>query len=186
MIEIPETSARAGWWHLATRFVKALWPFAPGAADVTWAESILTEPEFELWSGQPAHDRRHTIEVARGVEAMLDGTAHAHDTRWPAAALLHDVGKITSHLSVYGRVVATLAGKLTGKRQVDAWSASRGFTRRVGLYFQHGAIGADLIRMAGGRDEAAVWAAAHHDRAAWDALTLPREVVRALVVSDAD
>jgi hypothetical protein len=174
------------WMHLATRFFRALWPAPPRARDVAWVRSVLNDGEYGLWARQPAHDRRHTIGVARGVERMLAGTEYAGDSRWPAAALLHDIGKLQAGLSVYSRVIATIAGRVTGRQMVNAWTASRGFTRRVGLYLQHGPIGADLVHMAGGRDEVAAWAGAHHDRSSWDGLSIPEPVVRALVLSDAD
>jgi hypothetical protein len=68
----------------------------------------------------------------------------------------------------------------------DAWSERSGFTRRVGLYLRHPELGADRIRLLGGPEEAAQWAAAHHDRAAWDGLTIPRDVVLALAAADDD
>ncbi len=43
-----------------------------------------------------------------------------------------------------------------------------------------------MIRMAGGRDEVAHWAGAHHDRARLDTTLLPASVVTALVAADAD
>jgi len=185
-MDIPRPSRLGDWSHLAVRFLRALWPGAPRASDVEWVRGVLNDGEFELWSRQPAHDRRHTIGVARGVERALAGTEYAGDARWLAAALLHDIGKLQSHLSVYSRVVATIAGRVTRRQMVHAWSASRGFTRRVGLYLDHGPIGADLVRMAGGRDAVATWAGVHHDHTAWAGLDIPEPVVRALVLSDAD
>jgi len=185
-VDIPQPGPVAAWWHLVTRFVGALWPGAPAATDVDWVRTILEPSEFALWSRQVAHDRRHTIGVARRVARELAPTPFAGDTRWVAAALLHDIGKVQSRLSVFGRVVATLAGKATGKRRVAQWSEGRGVTRRVGQYLAHGPIGADLIRVAGGRDDVAAWAAIHHDRSAWADAPIPGAVVRALVVSDQD
>ncbi|MGH9036070.1 MAG: HDIG domain-containing metalloprotein, partial [Acidimicrobiia bacterium] len=170
----------ASWSHLAQRFFGALRPGGPKPADVEWVRGVLEPPELALWERLPAHDRRHTVEVARKVESMLAGTPNGGDPRWPAAALLHDVGKLASNLSVYGRVVATLMGMAGGWR-LSAWEEFRGFRRRIAQYLRHAEIGADMIRMAGGREEVAAWAYAHHDRSRLDTDMFPASVVAALV-----
>lgn len=172
--------------HLAVRFLRALWPRRPRASDRAWVTEVLEPAELALWERQPAHDQRHTIGVARGVAAMLDETVYAGDPTWLAAALLHDIGKLDAALGVYGRVVATVAGVVAGRDMAPAWAGRRGFTRRVGLYLQHGAIGSELVRVAGGRELVAAWAGAHHRRDQWAALPIPPTVIRALVLSDAD
>jgi hypothetical protein len=138
----------------------------------------------------PAHDRRHSIGVARRVDQALIGTEYAGDTRWLAAALLHDVGKLDAGLGVLGRVGATLAGGAAGHDMAEVWSAKRGITRRVGLYLRHPELGATRIRTAGGREEVAHWAAAHHDgpdeETATAVLALPGVVVNALRDADDD
>jgi len=172
--------------HLARRFVGALRPGGPSAADAAWVESVLTPEEHALWRRMPGHDRRHSVRVARRVETELAGTDEAGDPRWLAAALLHDVGKLDAELSVPGRVVATLAGGAAGHEWAEPWSDKRGFTRRVGLYLRHPELGATRIRVVGGREEAARWAAAHHEPSAWAETGLPPPVVDALVAADDD
>ncbi len=172
--------------HLAKRFFGALRPGGPRAADTAWAREILEPGEFALWSRMPGHDRRHSVGVAHRVEDQLAGTEYAGDARWPAAALLHDVGKLDSHLSVVGRVLATMAGAAAGPGWADVWTTKRGVTRRFGLYLQHPKLGSDRIRMADGRDEVARWAAAHHDAGQWDRCGIPAPVVEALRAADND
>jgi hypothetical protein len=172
--------------HLAGRFFGALRPGGPRASDVVWVESVLQPGELALWSKMPAHDRRHSVAVARRVEASLAGSEYAGDARWPAAALLHDVGKLDSHLSVFGRAAATMAGAAAGHEWADAWSSKRGVTRRFGLYLRHPELGADRIRMAQGREDVARWAAAHHDAEQWEATGIPTPVVDALRAADND
>jgi hypothetical protein len=172
--------------HLSVRFFGALRPGGPSPPDTEWVADILPPAAFELWSRQPGHDRRHTVAVAREVDARLAGTSAAGDPRWLAAALLHDVGKVDSRLGVYGRVVATLSGAVGGRDRAYAWSERGGFTRRVGLYLRHPEIGAVSIRLAGGPEEAAVWAAVHHDPPEWVRIDIPSEVVAALDAADND
>jgi hypothetical protein len=151
---------------------------------VAWVAGILDPAELGLWRSLPNHDRRYTIRVARFVEARLAGTEYAGEPRWLAAALLHDVGKVTSGLGTYGRVVATLAGAAAGHRTADTWTQGRGFTRRVGLYLRHPALGADLLAMAGSDPLTVTWAREHHlPREEW---TLPPAVASALEEADDD
>jgi hypothetical protein len=172
--------------HLSGRFVRALSPAAPRTEDVAWVETVLTPSGNVLFRRQPNHDQRHAIGVARDVQARLAGTPYEGDPRWLSAALLHDIGKLDSRLGVYGRVVATVSAAAAGRDHAEAWSESRGFTRRVGLYLRHAELGADRIRLAGEPEEAAVWAAAHHDPSTWADLPIPDVVVVALDAADND
>ena len=171
------------WPHLAGRFIGAHRPGGPPPEERAWVAEVLTPGEFALWERQPGQDQRHTVGVARRVEVMLAGTPHAGDTRWMACALLHDIGKVAAGLGIYGRVLATLVAKATAGR-ATAWEELRGLRRRIALYLRHGEIGADMVRMAGGREEVAVWAAAHHHRDVLDPMALPGPVVMALAESD--
>lgn len=172
--------------HLAGRFVRALWPGPPRPADERWVAAVLSPAQHAQWRLQPSHDRRHTIRVARTVEARLAGTPYEGDLRWIAAALLHDIGKLDARLGVYGRVVATVSAAAAGDDLADAWSERRGFTRRVGLYLRHPELGADRIRLAGGPEEAVRWAEVHHEPSAWHTVGIPEPVVDALAAADDD
>jgi putative nucleotidyltransferase with HDIG domain len=172
--------------HLSGRFFRALSPAAPNADDLAWVATVLTPDGFALFRRQPNHDQRHAIGVARDVQARLADTPDADDPRWVSAALLHDIGKLDSHLGVYGRVVATVSGAVAGRDHAEAWSESRGFTRRVGVYLRHAELGADRIRIAGEPEEVALWAAHHHDPSTWPELPIPPDVVAALDAADND
>ena len=173
--------------HLSRRFVGALSPRAPSADDLAWVDTVIDNPALSMqWRRMPNHDQRHAIGVARGVQAQLAGTEFADDRRWLSAALLHDIGKLDSRLGVYGRVVATVSASLLGRDMADAWSERSGVVRRVGLYLRHPALGADRIRLVDGPEEAAAWAAAHHDPERWAASGIPEPVVAALVAADDD
>jgi hypothetical protein len=172
--------------HLTRRFFAALWPGRVAASDDTWVRTFLNPAEYEVWARMANHDRRHSIVVARSVQLALAGTEYAEQPQWLEAAVLHDVGKLDSRLGIFGRVGATLAGSAAGHDMADAWSAKRGITRRVGLYLRHGELGATRIRIVGGSEPAARWAAAHHDRDTWGATGIPAPVVEALHAADDD
>jgi hypothetical protein len=144
--------------HLAKRFFGSV-PVGPSAADRAWADEQLLEGEREIWRKMSRADRRHAAGVARRVEVAL-----GHEATRPvlAAALLHDCGKTVSGLGTYGRVIATLSGKMAGLDQAVAWSETTGFTRRVGLYLEHPRLGAELLGLAGSAPLTVAWTAEHH------------------------
>jgi hypothetical protein len=172
--------------HLVRRFFGALWPGKPDDFDVEWVGTVLNEQELTVWSRMPNHDRRHSIRVARNVEAELANTDYASDPRWAEAALLHDIGKLDSGLGVFGRVLATLAGATAGHDMAEAWSQKRGVTRKFGLYLRHPELGASRIRLCNGSREAALWAEAHQDPELWPSTGLPDVVIAALAAADDD
>ena len=170
---------------LATRAIVAARRAREDPADRAWVMTILTPPELALWNEQPEYDRRHAVRVAKRVERRLARTRYGGDTRWLSAALMHDVGKIRSDLSLLERVVATLASKFVGVATARRWARSAaGRKRRIGLYLIHAEIGAELIRAAGGRDEVAAWAEAHQGDRDFAGAGIPSPVVEALVGSD--
>jgi hypothetical protein len=176
--------SRAKPLHLGRRFFRALWPRPPRAQDVAWVEGILEPDELALWHELPNHDRRYSIRVAKHAESHLAGTEYAGQSRWLAAALLHDVGKLDAGLGVLGRSVATVIGTIAGPARVARWTSAPGFRGRAERYLRHDERGAERIRAAGGRDEAARWALAHHHRDRWPASGVPVAVAEALEAAD--
>ncbi len=131
--------------HLTKRFIGSLWPLGPKKDADAWATSHLLDSEVELWRRMSAQDRRHAIGVATRVQDHLGEKATRPVL---AAALLHDVGKIDSHLGTFLRVVATLSAAVAGREMAELWVRSSGVTRRIGLYLKHPEIGGDLLGMA--------------------------------------
>jgi len=93
--------------HLVRRFIGALSRSTPNSQEFAEVENILTKDEFELWSKMQPMDQRHSIEVAFRFK-VIRPEASIPEVR---AALLHDVGKISSSLGVLARVLATIVGK---------------------------------------------------------------------------
>lgn len=173
--------------HLAGRFARSLWPVPPGRSEVVWVESVLTPAELRLWGSQQRVDRRESIAVARRTQGSLAGTEHDGESVWLAAALLHDVGKRDARLGTVLRTLATIAGAIGGAGAARVWARQRGLRRRVGSYLLHPEVGADVIRVSGGRSEVAVWAGAHHRQQDWGSLDgVPSEIARVLGVADGE
>jgi hypothetical protein len=167
--------------HLTKRFFGSLWPAGPGRDKEEWVASVLSEGQLALWRRMSGADRRHAVAVARRVERALGDQATPPVL---AAALLHDIGKVSAGLGTYGRVVATVAGAAAGRAMAQAWTQGRGFTRKVGLYLQHDQLGADMLALAGSDPLTVTWAREHHlPDEEW---TLDRHLAVALKEADDD
>lgn len=166
--------------HLARRFLGSLVGGAPAPDDEAWAERQLLEGEVVLWRRLSRADRRHAVGVARRVEAVLERT----DRPVLAAALLHDVGKVTSGLGTWARVGATLVGAVTPTDRHRRWAAGTGVRGRLGRYLRHPDEGATLLTAAGSDPLTVAWARQHHrPREAW---TVEATVADALWAADDD
>lgn len=141
----------------------------------------LTPAESRVFERMSAQDRAHSIRVAKWVSSRLEEISG--DSSWVVpAALLHDAGKQVAGLGTYGRVVATLSGWLGGTEMGPVWAQRSGMTRRVGLYLQYPALGADLLAVAGSDPRVVAWAREHHlDEEEW---SVPRDAGRVLVAAD--
>ena len=167
--------------HLVRRFFGSLRPGGPSSRNTQWVESVLSPSELALWRRMSGPDRRHSAQVARAVQQSLGTEA---PTEVLAAALLHDVGKIHSHLRTFGRVVATLTIKTAGRDEVASWSQVGGIHRRIALYQNHPAIGGDDLELAGSHPLTTAWTREHHREASeW---SVPREYATVLDACDND
>ncbi len=142
--------ALSRWVHLARRFMGSLRPGGPAPAAERWVADKLDPTELALWDRLSAPDRRHAVAVAEATVTELGA-----ETPRPvvAAALLHDVGKIDSHLRTPARVLATLASIVLGRDRLGG---------RLGRYLHHDAIGAELLTTAGSDPLVVTWAREHH------------------------
>ncbi|MBK5287959.1 MAG: hypothetical protein JJE46_05765 [Acidimicrobiia bacterium] len=166
--------------HYVRRFFTSLSRRPPTDADERWVESIVSSEELLLFRRLSNTDRRHLVHSARMVE-RLDPSI---DPIWVRAAVLHDVGKYSAHLGVFGRVVATVLATVLGASRMDAWATRSGWRGRIGRYQRHGEIGAAEIRASHGPEEAAVWSELHHHRDQFATSALPAAALGILDAAD--
>ena len=95
--------------HLLKRFLTSLSRRALSVEQLAWVRKHLLEDEFSLWTKMTLSDQCHSLVVAQRFVTLKPDAQRDH----VAAALLHDVGKIESHLGVTMRVIATLIGPRT-------------------------------------------------------------------------
>ncbi len=158
--------------HLVGRFFTSLRPRPPSAADLAWVQDALAPGEWDLWCRLDTADRVEAIATARRL-----APEYAHDARWRAAALLHDVGKADAHLGPCGRAAATVVG----------WRRDPALVRgRFGTYLRHPDVGAAALDAAGARPETTAWAALHHRPERFADCAIPPEVCEALARADGE
>ncbi len=167
--------SRAG--HLTQRFLGSVRAPALDDADLVFVRLHLTEPEQGVWDTLGRADRAESVAVARRTAEALGPDV---ESRWLAAALLHDVGKVDSGLGTFGRVGATLvAGVMSHGR-------ARRMSSRIGRYVNHDDLGAAKLRAAGARPETAAWAAAHHRPERYGSTGIPADICAALAAADGE
>jgi len=168
-------------WHLVRRFVGSLWPWGPSRADEAWAATCLVPGEVGLWRRMSAADRRHAVGVARRTERELGPRATRPVL---AAALLHDVGKVSAGFGPVRRSVATVAAMAWGHEAAVRWRERPGLVGRAGRYLCHDEIGSGMLDLAGSDGLTVAWAREHHLPA--DRWTVPADIATALKLADDD
>ncbi len=152
--------------HLASRFFTVLRGAGPEPRAQAEAAALLRPPERDLFWAQAATDQRHGVAAARLILEAYPG-----DRSLARAALLHDVGKRHARLGAIGRSVASMLALL----RLPA-------PGRLGMYLDHGSIGAAELEAIGAEDVVVGYAAGHQhdDRPSY----VPEPVWRALRAAD--
>lgn len=139
--------------NTAWRTVTALFPALARPND-TFAETLLSRPEYELYKTMDVRDRAHACAVTwRLLTHYPDASPELR-----RAALLHDVGKVGARYNPWLRILAVVytphriasEPRLSGVR--GAWQLKR----------HHDHYGAVLILQAGGDARVAELVARHH------------------------
>ena len=99
--------------HLSGRFITSLSRRAPAPEEVAAVRAALNAGEWACWVRLGRADRVEAIATAARLPAEI-----AADSRWVAAALVHDVGKAECGLGTVGRSVATVRGWVQRPEQI--------------------------------------------------------------------
>lgn len=145
--------------HLAKRFFGSLRERSPAVEDEAWLVGLLRPAEAALYHRQPPLDRTHSVEGARAVQQALADQA---STELIVAAALHDVGKADAELGTFGRVGATLVGRVVPRARLVAWQDRPDVWGRIARYVLHDERGAALLADAGSDAIVVAWAREHH------------------------
>jgi hypothetical protein len=100
------------WQHLAGRFFSVILAKRLKPGEVDEIGIWLSPEESKAFFAQPSYDQRHGLDSARYVAELLPDRRDL-----VRAALLHDIGKRSSHLRQGEGWVAFLSGAWTGGRR---------------------------------------------------------------------
>ena len=117
--------------------------------DDVWAHQRLTRAEYGVYARMDPRDREHGVRVAQ----KLEGDYPDARAELVAAAILHDCGKSVRKYNVLERVLVGLI----------PYRLSAGWTLgAVKVRNEHPARGAEMVRLAGGRQDVAHLIEQHH------------------------
>lgn len=137
--------------HLVRRALGSMSNAPITDAERAVARDVLGSAEFEVWSKMDGRDQRHSLQVLARFDDMVPGAPRT----WRAAALLHDVGKISSRLGWSMRILATVVGP-------------RG--ERFRRYYDHERLGGEMLRLVSDAETVALVAGESDDEKATRAL----------------
>lgn len=132
----------------------------PDARDLNEALATLSEAERALFLRLSRADQSHSLKVWRVLRAR-----GFEDAPLLRAALLHDVGKVDSGITVFHRVAVVLLGRFAPA--LLAWLATRGervrWLRPIYVSTRHAAIGARKLTELGASPLVVELVARHHE-----------------------
>ena len=136
--------------------------------DEEFIKQHLSPLEQKLFHQMSVPDRRHCLNVAKTVIALVGETSVANRKILVKAALLHDVGRQAGAVSTIDKVIGVILRSVFGGTIVDKWAkAGRGNrlqNLRHALYVNahHPAIGAELLCNTGTEAEVVQLVCGHH------------------------
>jgi putative nucleotidyltransferase with HDIG domain len=118
--------------------------------DDVWAHQRLFPAEYGVYASMDPRDREHGVRVAQKLEQDYPGAR----AELIAAAILHDCGKSVRKYNVLERVlVGLIPYRLSALWTLEA----------VKVRNEHPTRGAEMVRLAGGREDVAHLIERHHD-----------------------
>lgn len=135
-------------------------------ADERFTQSYLSLQEMTLFNQLPAFEKKHSVVVAKKMKEALCHHPKLDERKIMRLGLLHDIGKIAEHNSIFTKSVLVII------RFFCPWFyhylADRGenypLLRRFYVHKHHGQVGADLLAKIGEESEILSLVAKHDPR----------------------
>lgn len=135
----------SGVFYRVRQFKQAVLAPELGETELAEVQAILSDAQFELFLRFDRGERWHCYRVMRTLR-----DADYDQRELLQAALLHDVGKTCSPLSVWDRSLIVAVKKvMPGKTAVWGQSSAQGWQRPFVVKAQHPAWGAEMAEAAG-------------------------------------
>ncbi len=125
--------------------------------DINYIRRYLNESEYVLFIKLSIQEQKHSVRVARDVQKECQ-MLHIAEDELIKTALLHDIGKIYKKLNAIDKSIMVLADKFT-KGKIRNLKASK----KIKVYFDHAAIGYEILKNSGLSDKALYLIKNHHN-----------------------
>ncbi len=144
-------------WRRVRQFLRAIWGRVRPAEQAA-VIAYLSPEQACLFRLMDRCDRRHCLDV---FYTLRD--AGCRDELLLRAALLHDVGKVGSGLTVWHRVAVVLLASIRPAWLTCLAGDGRRWRRPFAVHMHHPELGARLVAAAGCRPEVVDLIRRHHD-----------------------
>lgn len=123
--------------------------------DIDYVNENLTPEERAIFLKLKNSEQQHSIRVAKLCDKFEKQYKHIDVRKLRTVALLHDIGKIGTTLTVMDKSILVILNKITrGKIQKSK-------SKKIDIYYNHGKYGALILENLG-YDEDMVYAVRNH------------------------
>lgn len=123
--------------------------------DIDYVNENLTPEEKDIFFKLKNSEQQHSIRVAKLCDEFQKQYKHINAKKLRTLALLHDIGKIGTTLTVIDKSILVIINKITRGR------IQKSKSKKVDIYYNHGEYGALLLENLG-YDEDIVYAVRNH------------------------
>lgn len=127
--------------------------------DYEYINKFLNEEEIKIFNKLKHNDKHHCIRVCKdSIKMRNDLNIDVDLNKLGRAALLHDVGKVAGHLSLFEKSAVVILDKLSnGKiKKYDN-------IKQINVYYNHPKIGVDILKNNGfGKDKELLQVVRYH------------------------
>jgi putative nucleotidyltransferase with HDIG domain len=136
------------------------------ALDWHFVNRYLNPVELALFKQLPEFEQKHSVVVAQKMQEMIEGRVDVNTRLAAKIGLLHDIGKVPEHLSIFSKGMITLVRifvrplyeYLAAKGEK---SRPRGLLRKFYIHRHHGAVGAEMLEQIGADREVLICCRLH-------------------------
>lgn len=121
---------------------------------IEFARKYLSINELALFDRLPSFEKKHAVQTAKHMLHLTHGNPKVDERKMVKLALLHDIGKAATKLSVLDKVILVIFNRyfkgIYGRlAAIGIKDNSRSIFRKFYVHKYHDEIGAEMLRRAG-------------------------------------
>ena len=121
---------------------------------IEFARKYLSIKELALFDRLPRFEKKHAVQTANHMLRLIHGKHNVDERKMVKLALLHDIGKASTKLSVLDKVILVIFNryfKIIYARlaEIGKKDNSRSIFRKFYVHKYHDEIGAEMLTLAG-------------------------------------